>query len=279
MSYSDASAIGLLQEIRLYPFKSMQGESLDASQVTDRGLVGDRGYALIDIGTGKVVSAKNPRRWPQLLDYAATYAGTLDHPGDLPPACVTLPSGDRLLTTADDFGQRLSTVLQKPVRLVQGGINGATAEGYWPDVDWLTDRGQLFDFALPPGTFFDGATIHLVTTATLARLQALAPDSKFDVRRFRPNLVVDMGEQTPSFAESKWIGRHLTVGEVVLRIDGHCPRCVMTTIAQRELPYDPSVLRTIVKGNDGNAGVYASVITQGIVRLNDVVRLDGIQTA
>jgi uncharacterized protein YcbX len=104
-------------------------------------------------------------------------------------------------------------------------------------------------------------------------LQALAPDSRFDARRFRPNFVIEAAEGVDGFAEDAWIGRSLRVGPVVLRIDGPCPRCVMTTLPQGDLPKDPGVLRTIVQANEGNAGVYASVVQGGSVAPGDEVGL------
>lgn len=97
---------------------------------------------------------------------------------------------------------------------------------------------------MPSGTFFDLAPVHLVTTATINRLRELAPQSRFEVRRFRPNLVVESPTGASGFVENDWIGRTLAIGdEVRLNITGPCPRCVMTTLAQGDLPKDPGILR------------------------------------
>src|SRR5437899_3457134 len=66
----------------------------------------------------------------------------------------------------------------------------AAAEEYWPDMEGLEHRDTVTDFGLPEGTFFDCAVVHLLTTATLDRLRALYPDERFEVRRFRPNIVL-----------------------------------------------------------------------------------------
>src|SRR5262245_57002790 len=158
-----------------YPVKSMIGEEIDDGEFTERGLLGDRGYALVDVETGKVVSAKNPRRWPNLFEFRAAYVESPRAGAALPLVRITLPGGETLTSDQPAVEARLSAALGRPVRLARSAPAAAVAEGYWPDHDWLAHRNEVFDFPLPPGTFFDGATLHLVTTATLKRLQALAP--------------------------------------------------------------------------------------------------------
>jgi uncharacterized protein YcbX len=251
----------------------MLGEELDSAEVTERGLLGDRVYALVDAETGKVASAKNPRRWPNLFDFQARFVEPFAEAVSLPSARITLPDGESVTTDQPDVEMRLSAAVGRPVRLARSGLAGATAEGYWPDHDWLPNPDEVFEFPLPAGAFFDDSMVHLVTTATLARLQELAPESRFDVRRFRPNFVIEPATVTAGFVENDWIGRTLTIGETLLQINGPCPRCVMTTLSQGDLPKDPRVLRTIVQENNGNVGVYASVVRVGAVRLGDAATL------
>jgi uncharacterized protein YcbX len=150
----------------------------------------------------------------------------------------------------------------------------AQAEEYWPDIEGLDYQDTVTEFALPPGTFFDCATVHLLTTATLDRLRDVYPQGQFEVQRFRPNIVVDPGEDEQSVAEQTWIGHTLAIGdEVRLRITGPCDRCVMTTLAQGELPRDPGILRTAVQHHQGQVGVYAAVVRGGTIRHADRVRL------
>lgn len=273
MTESQRTPAGRVVAIRRYPVKSMLGEELDAAEVTARGLLGDRAFALIDAETGRVVSAKNPRRWPNLFDFRASYAEPPDAARPLPPALVTFPGGEALGTDRADLAPRLSAALGRPVRLERAAAGGATSEGYWPDHDWLPRRDEVFEFPLPPGTFFDAAAVHLLTTATLDRLRALAPGSRVAVPRFRPNFVIELDDDPGGFVEDRWIGRTIALGEVLLRVDGPCPRCVMTTLAQGDLPRDPDVLRAAVRGNAGNVGVYATVARAGPVRLGDALTL------
>src|SRR5205823_610381 len=148
-------------------------------------------------------------------------------------------------------------------------------EEYWPDVEGLDYRDTVTDFELPTGTFFDGAAVHLLTTATLDRLRALYPRGRFEVRRFRPNVVVQAADGAEGFAEKTWIGRTLAIGDAVqLRIAGPCPRCVMTTLPQGDLPKDLGILRAAAQHNGANVGVYASVVRGGRVRRGDAIRLE-----
>lgn len=273
MTDTQATLVGRVGSIRRYPIKSMLGEELDAAEVTERGLRGDRAYALVDLETGKVASAKNPRRWPNLFAFRSAYATQSGEVSSGAPVRITLPDGGVVSTDQPDVEARLSDAVGRPVRLARSAFDGATAEGYWPDHDWLPSPDEAFDFRCPEGTFFDEAMVHLLTTATLDRLQALAPGSRFDVRRFRPNILIEPADGLDGFVENAWLGRTVQIGAVRLRIDGPCPRCVMTTLPQTDLPKDPAVLRTIVQQNQGNAGVYASILQAGQVAVGDAVRL------
>jgi uncharacterized protein len=125
----------------------------------------------------------------------------------------------------------------------------------------------------PEGTFFDCAFVHLLTTSRLDRLRMLYPQGCFEVRRFRPNIVVETGNGEKDFVEDAWIGHVLAIVDAVrLSISGPCPRCVMTTLPQGDLPKDAGILRTAAQHNQANVGVYASVVERGKVRRGDSVR-------
>jgi len=151
----------------------------------------------------------------------------------------------------------------------------AKAEEYWPDIEGLEYRDTVTEFELPPDTFFDCASVHLLTTATLDRLRTLYPQGRFEVRRFRPNIVVATANGDNDFVENAWVGRVVAIGDAVrLSISGPCPRCVMTTLAQGDLPKDGGILRTAAQSNRANVGVYASVLQAGKICRRDLVRLD-----
>jgi len=266
--------LGSVVSLWRHPVKSMMGEELNAADITERGLFGDRAYALVDPATGKVASAKNPRKWAQLFDFRATFVAP-PRPGEpLPPVRITLPDGTLLTSDQRDLTQILSKVLGREVTFATTAPKAPSLEEYWPDMEGLAHRETVTDEAMPAGTFFDLAVIHVLTTATLDRLRELYPQGRFEVRRFRPNIVVAPAGGAKDFVENAWIGHTLAIGDAVrLRITGPCPRCVMTTLPQGDLPKDPGILRTAAQHNQVNVGVYAAVSQGGPVRRGDPVWL------
>ena len=125
---------------------------------------------------------------------------------------------------------------------------------------------------LDHGTFVDLAVLHILTTATLERLRELYPEGRFETRRFRPNIVVEPASDEKAFIENAWIGRSVSIGdEVRLAITEPCPRCVMTTLPQGDLPRDRGILRTAAKHNAVHVGVYAKVLQGGTIHRGDQV--------
>lgn len=258
-----------------YPVKSMMGEELNAADITQRGLLGDRAYALVDRSNGKVVSAKNPRKWSKLFDFRAAFVDPPRSGEKIPPVRITLPNGTMATSGQSDLAQILSAVLGREVTLATTAPEAPSLEEYWPDLDGLAHRETVTDESMPAGTFFDLAVIHVLTTATIDRLRELYPQGRFEVRRFRPNIVVEAGSGETGFVENDWIGHTLAVGkDVRLSITGPCPRCVMTTLPQGDLPRDPGILRTAAQHNQVNVGVYAMVVRGGMIRRGDPVRLE-----
>ncbi len=279
--------MGTVQSLYRYPVKSMLGEELTHGQVYAQGFFGDRVCALLDSADGKIATAKNPQKWPNLFAFQAAFMDPVDETGTTPYVRITLPDGKIVTTQNEDVNQVLSHALNRAVRLVSTVQRGtsvrsellpsttAQSEEYWPDIEGRDKRNTLTNFPLFPGTFFDSAVVHLLTTSTLNQLKDMYPEDRFQIQRFRPNLVVKTGEGHQGFVENEWIGRTLCVGkEVQLHIRNSCARCVMTTLAQGDLTKDPMILRTAVQYNQGNVGVYAAVVQGGIIHRGDRIRLE-----
>ena len=269
---------GSVASLWRYPVKSMQGEELTATEVTERGLLGDRAYALIDSIDGKAATAKQPKKWPTLFGFRATFIEPPRPDASAPPVRITLPDGTIATSQQADLNEVLSKALSRTVKLHAAGRGDAgtvNAEEYWPDMEGLDFRDTVTDFTLPAGTFFDCATVHLLTTATLDRLHQLYPQGRFEIPRFRPNIVVAPASGENDFVENAWIGHTLAIGNSVrLSITGPCGRCVMTTLAQGDLPPDPGILRTAAQHNKVNVGIYATVERGGSIRCGDAVRVE-----
>ena len=275
MSDTTQTVVGSVVSLWRYPVKSMMGEELNAADVTERGLLGDRAYAIIDPVTGKVGSAKNPRKWGKLFDFRADYIAPPRLGEQMPTVQITLPDSTTVTSAQRDLYDILSKVLGREVTLGALAPKAPSLEEYWPDMEGLVHRETITDEAMPPETFFDFAVIHVLTTATLERLRELYPQGRFEARRFRPNVVVEVPSGETDFVEDAWIGHTLVIGDNVrLSITGSCPRCVMTTLPQGDLPRDLGILRTAAQHNQVNVGVYAAVLRGGMIHHGDPVRLE-----
>ncbi len=267
--------VGSIASLWRYPVKSMLGEALTASEVTAHGLLGDRAYALLDTQTGRVASAKNPKKWAKLLDFTAAFAESPEPAGPLPSVKIDLPDGNAISSDDADASEILSTLLERSVELRSAVPEAASLDQYWPPVEGTAQQDAVTQLFLPPGTFFDSCSIHAITTATLSRLQALYPEGQFDPCRFRPNMLIEPTAGESTFLENDWVGGVLAIGDAVrLSIDTACPRCVVTTLPQAGLPSDLNILRTAARHNDVIAGIRTSVLQGGTIRCNDPIWLE-----
>jgi uncharacterized protein len=270
------NSMGKVVSIWRYPVKSMLGEELNSSYVTERGLLGDRVYAIIDEHTGKVASAKNPGKWGKLFDFRAAFIDSPQNVENIPPVRIVLPDGSPIFSNDDKVSGTLSKVLGREVSIMNASLEKPSYEEYWPDIEGLAQRETVTDEAMPPQTFFDIAVIHLLTTSTIDHLRELYPEGRFEVRRFRPNIVLESASEEKDFIENSWVGMKLIIGEeVVLKVIAPCTRCVMITLPQGDLPKDLGILRTVAKYNQVHAGVYASVHQGGTIHRGDIVQLEG----
>ncbi len=253
-----------------YPVKSMLGEDLAAAEINSRGVAGDRACAVIDPAENRVGSAKIPHKWARLYGFRAAYAEE-PRDGAAPLPHITFPGGATISAGDPGIEAMLSRVFGREVRFVSEKPEGLKLEAAKPGTDAIALE-QTIDFPLI-NPFFDFAALHLVTTATLARLRSLHPDGDFDPRRFRPNVVIDTpGEE--GFVEQTWVGQTLALGaEVRVRILMPTHRCAATTLPHHSLPNDPEILRTANRHNNGNVGVYATVVQAGVVRVGGEVQV------
>lgn len=266
--------VGKLKALWRYPVKSMQGEALEASEVGEKGLLGDRTYALWDVKTNRIASAKNPKKWAALLDCHAQFEKTPQAGEPMPPVHIALPIGATVTSTQADINPLLSDWIEREVQFLSSVPKAPSLDQYWPDVEGREYQDTVLELFMPEGTFFDACPIHAITVATLDRLKELYPAGEFESCRFRPNLLIDTQAAQASFVENDWVGHVLTIGESVrLKIDSACPRCVVTTLAQEGLPQDLNILRTTAQHNDVIAGIRLSVIQGGIIRKGDSVWL------
>lgn len=306
--------IGTVKQIWRYAVKSMAGEQLESCNVGTLGIPADRGWALRDEKIGEITNGKdNPllmqcqaryceqpvdgaiphvvMRFPNgveltsdLPDVNARLSELLGKPVSLWPRqpATNLEHYRRASKLARAFGRlaRLRAFRAAlPVLTSFGKANAELRKGFSrepgePVPDLSTLPPEILEFTSPLGTYFDAFPIHVLTTSSLDMMARLNPTATWDARRFRPNFVVETNPTIKGLIESEWAGRTVRLGNVEIRCEIPTVRCGMTIQAQKDLPKDPSILRSIVKDADQNLGVYASVVTAGDVRVGDVVEVN-----
>jgi MOSC domain-containing protein len=289
--------VGTIRALWRFPVKSMLGEQLDAADVSEGGIVGDRAYAIRDRETDKVASAKHPKLWPNLLACRAAFVEPPRPGEELPPARIELADGNSVLSDAADVDAVLSRFFGREVELARAAQNGYTIDQYHPDEENYDPEGHRDEVvearlgaaffnerglpsAVPDGSFFDLFPLSVLTTSSLDQLGELEAQSRFDARRFRMNMIVD----TPArgFVENEWLGHTLAIGDdVQLGVTLPDPRCVMPSLAQEDLPKDSRILKALAQHNRIDvagalypcAGVYAVAEATGTIRKDDRVSL------
>lgn len=253
---STGTVVGRVARLGRYPVKSFQGETLERASFGAQGIPGDRGLGVVDADTGRVLSAKSV---PALL--AASASTTADG------VEVQLPEGPSLPAPSPDLDAAASAWLDRAVRIEAPPAEDARAFSMSMNVD--DESAGTFDWPCPTGTFFDLASVHLLTTASLRAAEALHPDGAWQVERFRPTVLVEADGD--GFLDDQWIAGRLRFGTVEVSVDMPTIRCVMTTRAQGDLPRDLDIVKTVNREHAGNLGVYCSMAVPGEVAVGDDV--------
>ncbi|TRW78431.1 MOSC domain-containing protein [Mycolicibacterium sp. 018/SC-01/001] len=279
-----------------FPVKSMGGTRVDDLRFDERGVHADRLWAVRDLEKGVTASA---RRVPALLRCSARYLdepGPDAGPGNVPAVVISLPDGREVTSDDPSVHDVLSELVGRQVRLtalppvddtsahrmsLQASLGnfaadqvrqdfGLGAGDELPDTSVFTTRQMvtLARYSTPPGTFVDLSPVHLLSTASLRNLSADA--TPYDVRRFRPNVLVDLESPDP-FPEAAWVGGEVHLGTVVLSATNPTIRCVVGTRPQPGLEKDLSVTRQLAEKTNRFLGIYADVATAGTVRVGDEV--------
>lgn len=236
-----------------YPVKSLRGESLDLARIEADGVVGDRRWGIRDERTGRILTA---RRRPELLAASSAYDG--DQP------VITLPDGSTVVGPGDQTDRSLSAWLDSPVSLVSSSGNAGRAEFF---ADATDDTSEAIEWTMPDGRYVDAAPILVLTTASLRTAASHYPDGTWDVRRFRPNVVLDVDGD--GWIEDSWVGRRLRIGAATVVPVQPCVRCTMVTRPQPGLEADVEMFRTLARHHGGLFGVWSDVVEPGSVALGE----------
>lgn len=294
---------GSVTQLWRFPVKSMGGTPVERLLLDRRGVHADRLWAVRDLEHDITASA---RRAPALLGCSARYAeepGPDAGPGNVPEVIVTMPDGRELSSAGDELDCALSELLNRDVRLTalppvgdtslhrlsvqQTRANyspsevrrdfGLSSSETLPDTSVFSTRQMLTlaRYATPPGTFVDLSPVHVLSTNSLAALSAGATegDMPYDVRRFRPNVLVALEEPDSGYPEADWVGGEVEIGSTLLQVTNPTVRCVVPTRPQPGLPLDRALTRRLAERTDRFLGVYADVGSPGVVRVGDEVRV------
>jgi hypothetical protein len=288
---ASGESVGTVSQLWRYPVKSMGGEQIDSAQIDQNGVAGDRGWVIREGGDNRTA-----RQVPRLLQCAARYVEAPSTNHRSPRFEVTLPDDELLASSADDFEQRLSEVLDRDVAVLP--LHPAEDLEHYrrppadPNVDQMASMREVFglepddpfpdlgdipldilaQFSSPPGTYFDAFPIHIMTTASLNTLAAVGAGDDADVRRFRPNVLIDTGS-AEGLLEVDWNGKQLRLGEVVIELRTTTVRCSIPAHAQRDFGSSRAVGRALIEKTKQHLGSYCHVVEPGTVNVGDEVEL------
>jgi|WetSurMetagenome_2_1015567.scaffolds.fasta_scaffold67768_2 uncharacterized protein len=257
---SSISASWRVAQLWRYPVKSLLGERLPTLQALDDGMDGDRMWGIQDLSDGRILTA---RREPRLL-FASSRVSA---PSGLP--VITLPDGQELSGPGPATDAILSIWLAKPVTLVSAAESDAARAEYFEDA--TDDTSQAIEWTMPQGRFVDAYPVLVMTTAGLRGGAAVYSNGTWDVRRFRPNILLQLDGE--GWLEDAWAGRRLNVGSAQLVPRQRCTRCTMVNRAQPGLEKDVNIYKTLHRTHQGKAGMWTQVIHPGIISEGDSVQV------
>lgn len=294
----------VVSQLWRFPVKSMGGHQVDTVRVDRRGVHADRLWAVRDLENDVTASA---RRVPKLLGCSAAYVeepGPDAGPGKVPEVTITFPDGAECSSSDPAVHGRLSELVGRDVRLValpprtdtrthrlsvqQSKANfsaeevrrdfGLSASEPLPDTTVFTTKQilTLARFSTPPGTFVDLGPVHLLSSSSLKSLSC--DDEPYSVRRFRPNVLVDVESRDVEFPEAAWVGGDVQIGSATLHVTIPTIRCVVPTRPQPGLDLDRGLTRTLVDRTDRFLGVYADVARPGLLHVGDAVSVQPAAT-
>lgn len=243
-----------------YPVKSLLGERLPALRMVGDGVDGDRMWGIQDRDDGRILTA---RREPRLLFASSRIAAD----GDVP--VISLPDGQELTGPGPATDAALSTWLARPVTLVAAAESDAARAEYFADA--TDDASRAIEWTMPKGRFVDAYPVLVMTTAGLRGGAAAHSDSTWDVRRFRPNILIELDGE--GWLEDAWAERRLSAGTAQLVPRRRCIRCTMVNRAQPGLERDVDVYKTLHRTHGGEAGMWTQVVQAGAISEGDSVQV------
>jgi uncharacterized protein YcbX len=230
--------VGRVVGLWRYPVKSMAAESLDAVEVSWRGLEGDRRWAFIRDGVPRSgFPWLTIRERPEMRHYSPSFSDPT-RPDD---SATTVRTPDGRSFDVTDPG--LARELGAGVRVIKQDVG-----------------------------VFDTFPLSLISLQSIRNLGSLT-GLELSPQRFRPNLLVDAPGDS-LFPEDTWVSSLISIGEFRMRVDKRDKRCVMVNIDPTSTESNPEVLKTIVRERDSRLGVYGTTVTPGRISVGDRVAIE-----
>ncbi|UHA72183.1 MOSC domain-containing protein [Paenibacillus sp. 481] len=280
--------VGVLQEIVRHPIKSLHGESVQRTHVMSYGLYGDRSHVLWDQSRpGKYLTMT---QCPDMVKYRARFvmdealgetSGAIIESSDLDFTDLGTGTGSNLdlnsgLASGSGSGSKDILAAYPPVEITTptGEVIRWTDAAFQHEMEQLSGRELSLEQYATTEVLFGAIEEEHVLIVTDASLQALHPlwGQEANFHRFRPNLLLALNEPNP-FAEETWFGKTLHIGDVQLKVQRYCERCMIITIDPDSAEQDASLLKWIAKERSNHFGVYATVVKTGIIEAGQAVWL------
>ncbi len=231
---SKVDVAGRVVSLWRYPVKSMGAEALDEIDVSWHGLAGDRRWAFV-----RDNAVHNGFPWMTIRDRSdmSHYVPSFTNPRrpEISPTVVRTPAGAELDVSDPALAAEVCPEGAHLIRQARGA--------------------------------FDTFPLSLITTQTVAELGNIV-GAALDVRRFRPNILVEATDDTP-FQEDAWLGRVIRIGDMQMRVDKRDGRCAVITIDPDTGEQNPAVLKAVADERQGCLGVYGSTVEPGRVAVGD----------
>jgi uncharacterized protein len=234
--------VGHVVALYRHPVKSMRPESIQETKVGWHGLAGDRRFAFLDLSNSTGFPWLTARACRELVTYVPRFENPADP--DASGVLVRTPAGCEWPVGSSELLNELCAAAGRPIRLVQ--LNSGV---------------------------FDAMAVSLITTTSIADI-GVGLGVTLDVRRFRPNIVVQPVEQQP-FVEDRWVGDLLVFGDrpnsARIRMNRRDLRCAMVCLDPESAESNPAVLKHVVQKRENNLGLYGAAQFPGVVQVGDDV--------
>ena len=258
------SAIGTVESLWRYPVKSMRGEELQEMFASYAGVYGDRLFAFASSANAKGFPFFTGRDQRQMIRYRARFRNPekAARPVNLSDAEKHNPNP----ISAD--ASELMVDVETPDGKTFAIDDPALIDNLRANIDQKHELKLLgSDKAIT-----DCSPLSILAVQT-ARKLADETGVAVDKRRFRANVYVDL-TNADGFAENAFVGKSLRIGsKVVVQVLQRDARCMMITLDPDTAEKSPAILKAVAQGHEGMAGVYAAVLTEGMIRKGDSVEV------